>query len=113
MTESLEPFITLKDDRPNPFPTDGALMLSSDDQIVFARRGFGAETTALVRSLVDRMRAHPGELVPLDDPASPTRPTDPRDWVVTSGPRAVGVLVDHGTASASEVLVLTVLRGNR
>ena len=113
MTESLEPFITLKEDRPNPFPTDGALMLSSDDQIVFARRGFGPETTAFVRSLVDRMKAHPGELVPFDDPASPPRRKDPREWVVTTGPRAVGVLVDHGTVSASEVLVLTALRSPR
>ena len=113
MTELLEPFITLKEDRPNPFPTDGALMLSSDDQIVYARRSFGAETTAFVRSLVDRMKAHPGELVPLDDPAASRRAKDPRDWVVSSGPRAVGVLVDHGTVSASEVLVLTALRSPR
>ncbi|HEY2375233.1 MAG TPA: hypothetical protein VGH98_04605 [Gemmatimonadaceae bacterium] len=113
MTESLEPFITLKDDRPDPFPTTGALMLSSDDQIAYARRSFGAETTAFVRSLVDRMKAHPGELVPLDDPAAPARPHDPRDWVVASGPRAVGVIVDRGTVSASEVLVLTALRSPR
>jgi hypothetical protein len=113
MTELLEPFITLKEDRPNPFPTDGALMLSSDDQIAYARRSFGPETTAFVRSLVDRMKAHPGELVPLDDPAAPPRPKDSRDWVVASGPRAVGVIVDHGTVSASEVLVLTALRSPR
>jgi C-terminal processing protease CtpA/Prc len=113
MTESLEPFITLEKDRPNPFPTDGALMLSSDDQIAYARRSFGSETTAFVRSLVDRMKAHPGELVPLDDPAAPSRPKDSRDWVVTSGPRTVGLIVDHGTVSASEVLVLTALRSPR
>ena len=113
MTESLEPFITLKQDRPMPFSTDGALMLSSDDQIAYARRSFGPETTAFVHSLVERLKAHPGELVPLTDPSSPREPMDPRDWVVASGPRAIGVLVDHGTVSASEVLVLTALRSPR
>ena len=113
MTEILEPFITLKEDRANPFPTDGALMLSSDDQIAYARRSFGPETTAFVRSLVERMKAHPGELVPLDDPAASPGPKDPRDWVIASGPRAVGVIVDHGTVSASEVLVLKALRSPR
>jgi hypothetical protein len=113
MTRSLEPFIATKDEKPNPFPTTGALMLSSDDQIAYARRGFGAETTAFVRSLVERLRAHPGELVPIDDPASPPEPPDSRDWLVTSGPRAVGMLIDRGTVSASEVLVLTALRSRR
>lgn len=113
MTESLEPFITLKEDRSTPFTTRGALMLSSDDQIAYARRSFGPETTAFVRSLLERMTAHPGELVPLDDPTLPPKPKDSRDWVVTSGPRAVGVLVDHGTVSASEVLVLTALKSPR
>jgi len=113
MTESLEPFISLATDKPNPFPTDGAFMLSSDDQIAYARRGFGAETTAFVRSLVERLRAHPGELVPLEDPQAPKQAARPRDWVVASGPRAVGVLIDRGTVSASEVLVLTALRSPR
>ena len=113
MTEYLEPFITLKQDRPTPFPTDGALMLSSDDQIAYAKRSFGPETTAFVRSLVERLQKHPGELVPLRDPSLPPPARDARDWVVASGPRAVGVLVDHGTVSAAEVLVLTALRSPR
>ena len=113
MTESLEPFISLVTEKTSPFPTDAAFMLSSDDQIAFARRGFGPETTAFVRSLLERLRARPGELVPLDDPQSPKRPPQPRDWVVASGPRAVGVLIDRGTVSASEVLVLTALRSPR
>ena len=106
MTNNLEPFIRLKEERPNPYPTDRPLMLSSDDQIAYARRAFGAETTAFVRGLVARMRAHPGELVPVNDPAAPPAQPDPRDWVVSTGPRAVGVLIDRGTVSASEVLVL-------
>ena len=113
MTESLEPFISLKEDKPGVFTTTGSLMWSSDDQIAYARRAFGAETTAFVRSLVERLRAHPGELVPLNDPSVPETPPAPRDWVVSSGPRAVGMLIDHGTVSASEVLVLTALRSAR
>jgi hypothetical protein len=113
MTRSLEPFISLATEKPSPFPTDGAFMLSSDDQIAYAQRGFGPETTAFVRSLVERLRAHPGELVPLEDLETPKRPPEPRDWVVATGPRAVGVLIDRGTVSASEVLVLTALRSPR
>jgi hypothetical protein len=113
MTESLEPFISLKEDKPTVFTITGALMWSSDDQIAYARRSFGAETTAFVRSLIERLRAHPGELVPLRDPSVPEAPPAPRDWVVSSGPRAVGVIIDRGTASASEVLVLTALRSAR
>src|SRR6185437_5262183 len=66
-----------------------------------------------VRSLVSRLEAHPGELVPLSDPASPPAPADPRDWVIASGPRAVGVLADRGTVSASEVLVVYALQSPR
>jgi hypothetical protein len=113
MTNDLEPFISSKEEKPSPFPTDGALMLSSDDQIAYARQSFGPETTAFVRSLVDRLKAHPGELVPLHDPTSPEPAQQARDWVVTSGPRAVGMIIDRGTVSASEVLVLTALRSTR
>ena len=113
MTEALGPYVMLETDRPNPFPSDKAVMLSSPSQIAYARRGFGPETTAFVRSLVARMQARPGELVPLDDPAAPPSPRDPRDWVVASGPRAVGVITDRGTVSAAEVLVLYALQSPR
>jgi C-terminal processing protease CtpA/Prc len=88
-------------------------MLSSDDQIAYAQRGFGSDTSAFVRTLLARLRAAPGELVPLNDPSAPPSPRDPREWVVTSGPRAVGVLIDGGTVSAGEVLVLYALRSKR
>jgi C-terminal processing protease CtpA/Prc len=52
-------------------------------------------------------------LVPLDDTAVPPAPPDPRDWVVASGPRAVGVITDRGTVSAAEVVVLDALRSAR
>ena len=113
MTESLEPFLSLKEELPNPFPIDRPLMISSDDQIAYARRAFGSDTSAFVRGLLERLRAHPGELVPLNDPTDTTKKVDPRDWVVSTGPRRVGVLIDRGTVSASEVFVLYALRSPR
>ena len=113
MTEGLEPYVSLKEQLPNPFPIDKPVMLSSDDQIAYARRGFGTDTSAFVRGLLERLRAHPGELVPLNDPADTVKKVDSRDWVVSSGPRRVGVLIDRGTVSASEVFVLYALRSPR
>ncbi len=113
MLDALGPYLMLKTDRPNPFPTEKPFMLSSESQIAYARRAFGPETTAFVRSLVARMQAHPGELVPVYDPASPAASRDSREWVVTSGPRAVGVLTDRGTVSAAEVAVLYALQSPR
>ena len=113
MSEYLEPFVSTKEEKPNPFPDDRAVMLSSDDQIAYAKFGFGSDTTAFVRTLLARLRAAPGQLVPLNDPAAPQKPADPREWIVTSGPRAVGVLTDRGTVSAGEVLVEHALRSTR
>ena len=113
MTNALLPFVSLKEELPNPFPTNRPLMLSSDDQIAYARRAFGSDTSKFVRGLIARLEASPGELVPLNDPADTVKAPDPRDWVVSSGPRRVGVLVDHGTVSAAEVFVLYALRSPR
>lgn len=113
MTDALGPYVMLKHDRPAPYQMDSSLMLSSPDQIAYAKQAFGSDTSAFVRSLVSRLEAHPGELVPLADPASPPTPPDPRNWVVASGPRAVGVLTDRGTVSASEVLVVYALQSPR
>jgi C-terminal processing protease CtpA/Prc len=113
MLDALGPYLLLKTDRPNPFPTEKPFMLSSESQIAYARRAFGAETTAFVRSLVGRMQSRPGELVPVYDPSAPATPADSRDWVVTSGPRAVGVITDRGTVSAAEVAVLYALQSPR
>ena len=81
-----------------------ARMLSSPDQIAYARRAFGPDTSAFVRSLVARMEAAPGRLVPLFDPAAPPKP-DGLPPAIT-GPRRVGVVIDRGTVSAAEVVVL-------
>lgn len=113
MTDALGPYVMLAHDRPTPYPLDSSLMLSSPDQIHYAEHAFGPDTSAFVRSLVARLKAHPGRLVPLHDPAAPPEKPDPRDWVVASGPRAVGVLTDRGTVSASEVLVVYALQSPR
>ncbi len=113
MSNYLEPFLSTKKEKSNPFPGERSVMLSSDDQISYARGAFGSDTSAFVRTLLARLRGAPGELVPLNDPSAPPGPPDPRDWVVTSGPRAVGVLIDGGTVSAAEVLVLYALRSER
>ena len=79
-------------------------MLSSPDQIAYARRAFGPDTSAFVRSLVTRLEAAPGALVPLFDPAAP--PKDEGLPPAILGPRRVGVVIDRGTVSAAEVVVL-------
>lgn len=113
MTEALGPYVLLKTDRPTPYSLGHPLMLSSESQIAYARRAFGPDTSAFVRSLVARMQARLGELVPVNDPAIPPAPRDPRDWVIASGPRVVGVITDRGTVSAAEVDVLNALGSPR
>lgn len=111
MTNGLLPYMATERKRATPFDTGRAVMLSSPDQIAYARRAFGPDTSAFVRSLVERLRANPGALVPLRDPSTP-EPAARRDSVVY-GPRRVGVLVDRGTVSAAEVLALDALRSER
>jgi hypothetical protein len=112
LTDGLLPYVASARRRPAPFDVDApAAMLSSADQLAYAARAFGPDTTPFVRSLLARLRAHPGELVPLRDPALPPEPDAPDSVVV--GPRRVGVLVDGGTVSAAEVLVLRALRSER
>jgi hypothetical protein len=81
-----------------------ARMLSSPDQIAYARQAFGPDTSAFVRSLVKRMEAAPGALVPLFDPGAP--PKDDGLPPAILGPRRVGVVIDRGTVSAAEVIAL-------
>jgi hypothetical protein len=88
-----------------------ARMLSSPDQITYARRAFGPDTSAFVRGLVARLTASPGELVPLLDPASPPPPDGMPPAI--HGPRRVGVIVDHGTVSAAEVVLLYAMQSAR
>lgn len=111
-SNGLLPYIMTADQLPERFPErGGAVMLSSPDQIAYAKRSFGPETTAFVRGLVSRMQAGPGKLVPFLEPGQ-QRPADRADSVIT-GPKRVGILVDRETVSAAEVLVLQALRSKR
>lgn len=103
----LRPFIQTRQPRRSPYDGDTAVMLSSPDQIAYARRGFGSDTSAFVRELIARLEARPGELVPL--PESGTSTTDLEEI----GPAKVAVITDGGTVSAAEVLVLRALRSTR
>ncbi len=111
MSASLMPYIASAHQRPSLLKQDEAMILSSDDQISYARSSFGPETSGFVKSLIARMQAHPGEFVQLADPSDP--PDPPAKDSVIIGPKRVGVLIDRGTVSASEVLVLEALRSER
>lgn len=107
-TAALTPYV-LAATPPAPEPDfGGAVMLSSPDQITYAKRAFGAPTSAFVTRLVAAMEASPGGLVPLEDPPSPAPPR-----LATRAAPRVAVLVDRGTVSASEVLTLTARREGR
>ena len=107
-TRSLNPVIASTDKRVTRFDSGQAVMLSSPAQIAYAKRFTGTDTSAFVRRLVARMEANPGRLVLMDPDAVPS-PAEP----VTEGAWKVGVLVDGGTVSASEVTVLHALRSRR
>jgi hypothetical protein len=112
MSDVLLPYVLSKTKRSSPFDSVGpAMMIASDDQIKYASRAFGPDTSIFVRRLVEAMRAHPGQLVPLVDPSLPPEPVKPDS--VIDGNWKVAVLIDHGTVSAPEVLVLKALRSQR
>jgi hypothetical protein len=110
MTNALKPYIVDSNPLPDPQPYSRAQMLSSEDQIRYASRMYGSDTLATIRRLLARMRANPGALVPLSDSLDDQRV--PRDSAIY-GPRRVGIIVDGGTVSASEVLVLEAKRSRR
>ena len=57
------------------------------------------------------MQDNPGKFVPLEPPGESRPETFPDSLVV--GPRRVALMIDRGTVSASEVLVLKALRSKR
>jgi len=107
-TQPLHPFIDTAERRPTPYDSGAAVMLSSPAQVRYARRFMGNDTSAFVRSLVARLEARPGELVPFSEapPAIVSGPSVAGNWRVV-------VLVDGGTVSAAEVLVVKALRSTR
>lgn len=112
ITNGLRRFFASETPRPGAgSDVDESVMLSSADQIDYARRAFGSDTTRFVRSLVERLQASLGALVPLQPPDQPAAPAPVVS--VVRGPARVGVLIDRGTVSAAEVTVLHALRSER
>ena len=107
-SRALHPYIASATQRPTPFDSGVPVMLSSPHQVSYAKRFTGSDTSAFVRSLVARLEANPGQLVPLEETPSPEASDEslPGSWRVV-------VLVDGGTVSAAEVTVLKALRSNR
>ena len=111
MSNGLAPYLASAHLKPDPLHFHRACMLSSPDQIAYASRAFGSDTTAFVKGLLERLRAAPGGLVPLSDPAEPAETTEPAPPVF--GTARVAILIDRGTVSASEVLVAEAKRSER
>ncbi len=110
MSNGLLPYL-VGEPEDDPSQVDGMpVLLSSPDQIGYARRAFGSDSSAFVRRLVAAMEAAPGRLVPMFD--SGGFPVDP-DPAAIYGPQRVAVLIDGGTVSAAEVLVLKARRSAR
>lgn len=111
-SDGLVPYV-VSDGQPAPPMLDqgAARMLSSPDQIAYAHRAFGPDTSPFVRGLLARMEAAPGTLVPLYDPASP--PHDEGVPPAIVGPRRVAVVIDRGTVSAAEVILLYAKQSSR
>lgn len=109
-TRALHPYIDTAEQRPTPYDSGGAVMLSSPAQIRYARRLMGSDTSAFARRVLAQLEASPGALVPIEENPSPA-PRTPESSV--PGRWRVVVLVDRGTVSAAEVLVLRALRSTR
>ncbi len=109
MSRVLDPFIASREQRVTPYDSGAAVVMSSPAQMAYARRFAGSDTTAFVRDLLARMAASPGQLVQIE----PGPPAPPTVVPARAGGWKVVVLVDHGTVSASEVLVLNALRSTR
>lgn len=104
-SDALIPYVVTDGQAPPPLLVQAAArMLSSPDQIAYAHQSFGPDTSAFVRGLLARMQAAPGTLVSLFDPASP--PAEEGVPPAITGPRRVGIVIDHGTVSAAEVILL-------
>lgn len=112
MTNPLRPYIVTARKRRTKWDGGEAVMLSSPDQIAYLKRGsFGDPTTSFVRDLLARLERSPNQLVTLENPDAPEVPGAPDSVIM--GPTHVGVLIDRGTVSAAEVLVLDALRSER
>jgi hypothetical protein len=109
MSRALHPYIASAERLATPYDSGATVMLSSPAQIRYVQRFItGPDTAPVLKSLLRRMTASPGALVPVEEtPAAP-----PRDSSL-AGDWRVAVLVDDGTVSAAEVVVLRALRSTR
>ena len=118
-TAALMPYIVSDSQRPpylrdrNGLPDRGkGVMLSSPDQIVYAIRMMGGDTTdPSARRFLARMRANPGGFALFADTLDP--PQAGRTVTPVYGPRRVGILVDPGTVSAAEAFLIQAMRSTR
>lgn len=108
MSNALLPFIQSATKRAHRYQSDSAYMLSTPDQIAYARRSFGSDTSRFVRTLVSSLTTAPGQLVTM-----PSFANDDAADTLLLGPSRVGIITDRGTVSASEVLVLKALSSTR
>jgi hypothetical protein len=119
MTAALMPYIVSDSQRPPYLPDRSrspdrgkGAMLSSPDQVVYAIRMMGGDTTdPSAKRFLDRMRANPGGFALFADTLDPPTVTQPVTPVY--GPRRVGILVDRGTVSAGEAFMIQALRSTR
>lgn len=107
-SRALHPYVASESTRATPWDGGAPVMLSSPAQVAYAKRFMGTDSSPYVRSLVARLEARPGALVPLDE-----TPPAPRRERALDGDWRVVVLTDRGTVSASEVLVLLAKRSTR
>jgi hypothetical protein len=109
MSRALHPYIASAERLATPYDSGATVMLSSSAQIRYVQRFItGPDTAPVLKSLLTRMTASPGALVPVEETPAPP----PRDSVL-AGDWRVAVLVDGGTVSAAEVVVLRALRSAR
>lgn len=110
MTEALMPYL-LTAGPPVPNTYREMMLLSSPDQIAYARRAFGPDTDPENQRRIARLEANPGKLVPLLDSLDAVPPDQPDSAI--NGPARVGIVTDRGTVSASEVMVQRAKRSAR
>lgn len=119
MTAALLPYLASDGQRPPYLPDRGGhpdggkgVMLSSPDQVAFAIRMMGGDTTdPSAHRFLERMRAAPGGFAPFADSLDP--PSVPHPVTPVYGPRRVGILVDRGTVSAAEAFLMQAMRSTR
>lgn len=107
-TRAFNPYVAGASRRTTPYESGTAVMLASPSQLAYAKRLVGGDTSAASRRFLQRLETETGSLVPLDGFPADTgkEPSHPGNWRVV-------VMVDGGTVSAAEVLVLKALRSPR